>query len=55
VPELKRVPDAHLSEPWTMSAETQREAGCVIGVDYPAPIVNHAQARQQALERYRVV
>ncbi|HUA75015.1 MAG TPA: deoxyribodipyrimidine photo-lyase [Solirubrobacteraceae bacterium] len=54
VPELKLVPDEHLREPWKMPAEDQREAGCVIGEDYPEPIVDHAQARREALERYRV-
>jgi deoxyribodipyrimidine photo-lyase len=54
VPELRPVPDEHLSEPWTMPAELQREVGCVIGADYPAPIVDHAAARREALERYRV-
>ena len=54
VPELRRVPDGHLREPWTMPAELQREVGCVIGTDYPAPIVDHAAARREALERYRV-
>ncbi len=52
VPELARVPDAHLAEPWAMPEELQRECGCVIGVDYPEPIVDHAQARREALERY---
>ena len=28
------------------------ECGCVIGVDYPEPIVDHAQARREALARY---
>jgi deoxyribodipyrimidine photo-lyase len=54
VPELRAVPDTHLREPWTMSEELQREVGCVIGADYPAPIVDHAAARREALERYRV-
>jgi deoxyribodipyrimidine photo-lyase len=54
VPELGGVPDEYLREPWTMPDEMQRAAGCVIGVDYPGPIVDHAQARRQALERYRV-
>ena len=26
--------------------------GCIIGTDYPAPIVEHATARREALERY---
>ena len=36
-----------------MPDEVQREAGCVIGVDYPEPIVDHAEARREAFERYR--
>jgi deoxyribodipyrimidine photo-lyase len=54
VPELRDVPDEHLGEPWLMPEEVQREAGCVIGEDYPEPIVDHAAARRAALERYRV-
>ena len=54
VPELREVPDEHLREPWKMDEEAQRAAGCVIGSDYPEPIVDHAQARREALERYRV-
>jgi deoxyribodipyrimidine photo-lyase len=53
VPELAGVPDEHLREPWTMPGQLQREVGCVIGEDYPEPIVDHAQARREALERYR--
>jgi deoxyribodipyrimidine photolyase len=33
----------------------QRAAGCVVGVDYPAPVVDHALARQKALARYAAV
>jgi deoxyribodipyrimidine photo-lyase len=54
VPELANVPDEYLREPWTMPEEVQRAAGCVIGEHYPHPIVDHAQARREALERYRV-
>jgi deoxyribodipyrimidine photo-lyase len=54
VPELANVPDAYLREPWTMPEELQRAARCVIGEHYPHPIVDHAQARREALARYRV-
>jgi deoxyribodipyrimidine photo-lyase len=53
VPELRQVPDARLTEPWKMSALEQQAAGCVIGRDYPAPIVEHAVERERAMERYR--
>jgi deoxyribodipyrimidine photo-lyase len=54
VPELRDVPDEHVREPWTMPEEVQREAGCVIGQDYPEPIVDHGKARAEAFARYRV-
>ena len=54
VPELANVPDKHLAEPWTMPADVQREAGCTIGRDYPHPVVDHREARERALARYRV-
>ena len=53
LPELRAVPDTRLTEPWTMSEAEQREAGCVIGEDYPAPVVDHAEERRRALDRYR--
>ncbi len=53
VPELKHVPDAFIAEPSKMSDEEQARANCIIGKDYPAPIVDHAAARLQALDRYR--
>jgi deoxyribodipyrimidine photo-lyase len=52
VPELSDVPDRYLREPWTMPSELQRELRCVIGRDYPEPIVDHPAARREALERY---
>jgi deoxyribodipyrimidine photo-lyase len=54
VPELRDVPDEYLREPWTMPAAVQEQAGCRIGHDYPEPIVDHLEARREALDRYRV-
>ena len=53
VPELKDVPDEYLAEPWTMPVVLQQRVGCVIGKNYPAPIVDHKAARLKALDRYR--
>ena len=52
VPQLRVVPDEYLREPWTMPDDVQRSVGCVIGRDYPKPIVDHAEARRRALERF---
>jgi deoxyribodipyrimidine photo-lyase len=54
LPELANVSDDKLFEPWTMTAAEQRAAGCRIGADYPAPIVDHRRERERALARYRV-
>ena len=53
VPELREVPDAYPRAPSTMPAEVQRAAGCVIGDDYPEPMVDRAVTRAAASERYR--
>ncbi len=51
VPELSRVSTPGLFEPWKLSPSDQRSAGCVIGRDYPMPIVDPATAVREARER----
>jgi len=54
LPELARVPEKFIHAPWTMPAAAgQQRAGCVIGRDYPAPIVDHAVQRALALALFR--
>ena len=44
VPELERVPARYIHAPHEMPTAVQAEAGCRIGRDYPAPIVDHSAA-----------
>jgi len=53
VPELAKVPAKYIHHPWTMPADVQGRAGCLIGGDYPAPIVDHKLARERVLLAYR--
>jgi deoxyribodipyrimidine photo-lyase len=53
LPELARVPDTFIHAPWTMPAVEQQRAGCVIGRDYPLPIVDHAVQRGLALALFK--
>jgi deoxyribodipyrimidine photo-lyase len=53
VPELRDVPLERLAEPWRMPPAEQEAFGCVIGRDYPAPIVDRAVERERAKQRYR--
>lgn len=52
VPELRGCSDALIHQPWRMTEEAQRAAGVRIGRDYPLPIVDHAEARREALALY---
>jgi deoxyribodipyrimidine photo-lyase len=51
VPELARVPLGHLHQPWRMDRAAQVAAGCRVGCDYPAPIVDPVAAARAARER----
>ncbi|KAL4437493.1 hypothetical protein ABPG77_003474 [Micractinium sp. CCAP 211/92] len=54
VPELASVPDKYLAEPWRMPATVQAECGCVIGRDYPGPIVPPDAGRQNCRQLYAI-
>jgi deoxyribodipyrimidine photo-lyase len=43
-PELHRVPDAHVHAPWQADRPP---------ADYPHPLVDHAEQREIAIERFR--
>jgi deoxyribodipyrimidine photo-lyase len=49
VPELARLPAAHIHAPWQAPAATLAAAGVKLGETYPRPIVDHGQARERAL------
>jgi deoxyribodipyrimidine photo-lyase len=51
VPELRNVPIEYLHQPELMPPLFQQFHGCIIGQDYPAPIVDHAQASKIAKDK----
>jgi deoxyribodipyrimidine photo-lyase len=53
LPEMANVPLAYIHEPWLMPSDVQAAAGCRIGKDYPAPIVNHLFAKERVLKTYK--
>jgi deoxyribodipyrimidine photo-lyase len=55
VPELARLPAALLHAPWEARPVDLAAAGVVLGRDYPAPMVDHAQARHRALWAYEQI
>ncbi|XP_042901352.1 cryptochrome-1 isoform X2 [Parasteatoda tepidariorum] len=55
VPILKRFPPEYIYEPWKAPKKLQEQLGCVIGKDYPSPIVDHDKARVENLRRMDAV
>jgi deoxyribodipyrimidine photo-lyase len=53
IPELRRVPAKYIHHPWDLSEREQEAVGCVLGKDYPRPIVDHKAQRDRALTLYR--
>ncbi len=52
VPELAGLDDRSVHAPWLAKPGALALGGVRLGVDYPAPIVDHATARQLTLARY---
>jgi len=55
LPELCHVPDHLIWNPWRMSLDQQHRYGCVLGKDYPFPLVDHQQAVRLAKQRLYAV
>jgi deoxyribodipyrimidine photo-lyase len=55
VPEVSRLPDRLIHAPWAAKPIELADARIELGRDYPAPIVNHAMARNRALEKYKLL
>jgi deoxyribodipyrimidine photo-lyase len=49
LPALRDVPDEYVHEPHRMSRAEQEDAGCILGADYPRPVVD----LEQTYERLR--
>jgi deoxyribodipyrimidine photo-lyase len=51
IPALKNVPTTWIFEPWLMTPELQTQYQCVIGKNYPSPIITIESAIKQAKVR----
>jgi deoxyribodipyrimidine photo-lyase len=51
-PEIARLPDRWIHQPWAAPPDVLAAAGMRLGVDYPLPIVDPRASRSLALERF---
>jgi deoxyribodipyrimidine photo-lyase len=55
LPALSRLASTAIHAPWLAKPAQLEQAGVVLGRDYPAPVVDHEQARVRTLERFGVL
>jgi deoxyribodipyrimidine photo-lyase len=55
VPELAKLPANYIHKPWEAPVEILDAAGLRLGRDYPNPVVDLAESRRQALERWELI
>lgn len=55
LPVLKNFPTRFIHEPWIAPESVQRSAKCIVGKDYPKPMVNHGVASRINIERMKQV
>ncbi|XP_045471055.1 cryptochrome-1-like [Harmonia axyridis] len=52
---LRNMPIKYIHDPWTAPDTVQKAAKCVIGKDYPLPMVNHALVSRINVQRMKQV
>jgi deoxyribodipyrimidine photo-lyase len=55
IPELTRLPDVFIHQPWTAPPAVLAAAGVTLGGNYPERLVDHEVARRAALEAHSTV
>uniref|UniRef100_A0A3Q2T7S1 Cryptochrome circadian regulator 5 n=1 Tax=Fundulus heteroclitus TaxID=8078 RepID=A0A3Q2T7S1_FUNHE len=53
LPLLKKFPPQYIYEPWKAPRSVQQAAGCIVGKDYPHPIVQHEQISKKNIQRMK--
>ncbi|KAJ7996862.1 hypothetical protein DPEC_G00222920 [Dallia pectoralis] len=53
LPLLKKFPAQYIYEPWKAPRSVQEAAGCIVGKDYPRPIVDHEVISKKNIQRMK--
>lgn len=53
-PELAKFPDKYIYEPFNAPQEVQKKAGCIIGKDYPLPMLDEKETKGENMQRMKI-
>lgn len=53
LPILKKFPPQYIYEPWKAPRSVQQAAGCIVGKDYPKPIIEHEVISKKNIQRMK--
>jgi deoxyribodipyrimidine photo-lyase len=54
-PDLAGLPEKYIHQPWTAPSEILTKAGIELSRDYPAPVVDLAESRREALAAWKQI
>ncbi len=55
VPELSQLPPSLIHNPWVINHSDELQYKVKIGFDYPKPVINHFEAKEKAISKFRQV
>ncbi|CBQ72710.1 related to Deoxyribodipyrimidine photolyase [Sporisorium reilianum SRZ2] len=53
-PELAKFPDKYIYEPFNAPKDVQQQAGCIIGKDYPFPMLDEKETKGDNMQRMKI-
>lgn len=53
-PELAKFPDKYIYEPFNAPLDVQKKAGCIIGKDYPCPMLDEKETKGENMQRMKI-
>ena len=53
VPELSSFPSKYIFEPYLAPLEIQKLSNCIIGEDYPSPIIDRKISRKENMAKFK--
>ena len=55
IPVLRAFPCEYIYEPWRAPHDVQVQARCIVGLDYPAPVIDYEERSKEIMEMVKGV